>query len=183
MHAPVHADGSADAEGGPGFCGQSGVRPHVDDDEHQVGKGGQLATSRLNGVDLETAGRSLRDPSDALDRGVRPDVDAVRTELLIDQGTKAGIHGREHLGEPLELGDGQPSGPQTLRHFEPDVARTHDHSTGRLVLLERAHQLEGVAHGMEQVHAVGRAEAAPGPTRPSMRGRAGTAPVPTTSWS
>ena len=37
-HAPVHADGSADAEGGPGFGRQGGVGPHADDDEHQVGK-------------------------------------------------------------------------------------------------------------------------------------------------
>ncbi len=143
---------------GPGFGRQGGVGPHADDDEHQVGKGGQLGTGCLDSVDLETAGRALGRPGDALDRRVGPDVDAVRTQLCIDQGTKAGVDGREHLGELLELGDGQPSGPQTLRHLEPDVARTHDHRTGRLVLLERAHQLEGVAHRVEQVHAVGRAQ-------------------------
>ena len=48
-----------------------------------------------------------------------------------------------------------PRAAQALGHLEPDVAGTHDDRAGGLVLLERAHQLEGVAHGVEQVHPVG----------------------------
>ena len=79
-------------------------------------------------------------------------------QLGVDQRTQARIDGREHLGQLLELGDRQPTGRKALGHLEPDVARTHDHRTGRLVLLERAHQLEGVAHRVQQMHPVGRTQ-------------------------
>ena len=85
-------------------------------------------------------------------------VDAVRRQLRVDERTQARVHGREHLGQLLELGHCEATGPEALGHLEPDVAGADDHRTGRLGLLERAHQLEGVAHGVEQVDPVGGTE-------------------------
>ena len=149
-------DGPADAEVGPGFGRQGRVGTHADDDEHQVGEGGR---ARHRSASTASIWKRPAEPFGA--RAMRLTVVLVLTstpcalQLGIDQGTKAGVHGREHLGQLLELGDRQPTGPQALRHLESDVARAHDHRTGRLVLVERAHQLEGVAHRVEQMHPVG----------------------------
>ena len=82
-------------------------------------------------------------------------LDAVRRQLRVDQRAQARVDGREHLGELLELGDREAPGRQALGHLEPDVAGAHDHRAGGLILLDRAHQLEGVTHGVQQVHPVG----------------------------
>ena len=82
----------------------------------------------------------------------------MRRQLSVDERTQARVHGREHLGELLELGDFEAPGPEALGHLEADVAGAHDRRAGRLGLLERADKLERVAHGVKQVNPVGRTE-------------------------
>ena len=110
---------------------------------------------RFHRIDLEAAGRTPGRPGDPLDRRVGPYVDAVRGQLGVHERSEARVDGGKHLGELLELGDRQSTGGQPLGHLETDVAGTHDHGAGGLGLLERAHQLEGVTHGVQQVHTIG----------------------------
>ena len=110
---------------------------------------------------------------DRVDAGVARDVDAVAVELGVHERAELGVDGGKHLGELLDLGDGEAAGGERLGHLEADVAGADDHRSPDLPVLEGAHQRERVAHRVQQVHAVGRAEAVePGDRRPD-RHRAG----------
>ncbi len=91
-------------------------------------------------------------------------------QLGVDQRTQLGVDGGQHLGQLLHLHDRQPPGGQGVGHLQADVAPADDHRGGRGALLEGAHDREGVAHRVEQVHAVARPER----TGPGQAGDRGT---------
>ena len=74
----------------------------------------------------------------------------VRAELRVD--------GRQHLGELFHLGDRQPADGQGVGHFQADVAAADDDRAGRCGGFQGVHHGEGVAHRVQQVHAIGGAQ-------------------------
>ena len=54
----------------------------------------------------------------------------------------------------LDLRDGEPAGRESLGHLKADVAGADDHGSLDVRLLEGVHQREGVAHRVQQVHAL-----------------------------
>ncbi len=54
------------------------------------------------------------------------DLDAVAIEFGMHQGAEFRIDGRQHLGEHLDMGDGNASDGQPFGHLEPDVASADD---------------------------------------------------------
>ena len=48
-------------------------------------------------------------------------------ELGVDERAEFGVDGGEHLGELLELGDGESAGGERFGHLEADVAGADDH--------------------------------------------------------
>ena len=96
--------------------------------------------------------------ADAGDGGAGVDLDAVAVEFGVHQGAEFGIDGRQHLGEHLDLGDGDASGGEPFGHFQADVAGADDESGRGLDPVDAGGQGEGVAHGMQQMHAVVDAE-------------------------
>ena len=74
------------------------------------------------------------------------------------QGAEFGVDGGQDLGQLFHLGDGQPAGGERVGHLQADVAGADDHRDGRCSFLQGAHEGEGVAHRVQQVHAVGGAE-------------------------
>src|SRR6516225_4270671 len=95
----------------------------------------------------------------------------------LDQGADFGVDGGQHLGQLLHLGHLQPADGQRVGHFQADVPGADDDRAGRGGLLQGGHDGEGVAHRVQQVHPVIRAEPA-GAGQPGDRGadrdRAGT---------
>ena len=67
----------------------------------------------------------------------------------------------------------RPQVRERLGHLEPDVAGTDDHRAPDLAVLEGAHQRERVAHRVQEMHAVARAEAVEPADRRPDRHRAG----------
>ena len=78
----------------------------------------------------------------------------------MDKAAERGVDGGQDLGQLLHLDDRQAAGDQRVGHLQADVARADDDHGGRLGLLKGAHDGEGVAHRVEQVHAVSGAESA-----------------------
>ena len=71
------------------------------------------------------------------------------------------VDGGQHLGQLLDLGDLEPADGQRVGHLQADVPGADDDRAGRGGLLQGAHDGEGVAHRVQQVHAVtGRAHRA-----------------------
>ena len=117
-----------------------------------------------------------------LDEGAGEDFDATAGQLVVDQGAQVGIDGGEDLGELFELGDREPAHRQGLGHFEADVPGADDDRGVRVDLFQGGHHGEGVAHRVQQVHALAGSEGG-GSARPPIGGRTGTAPVPMMSLS
>ena len=79
-------------------------------------------------------------------------------QLRADHGTELRIDSGKHLRELLHLRHREPACDEGVGHLEPDIARTDDQCAFRGFLLDRLHHLEGVAHRVEKVHAVGGAK-------------------------
>jgi hypothetical protein len=92
------------------------------------------------------------------------------------------VDGGQHLGQLFHLGDLQAADGQGVGHLQADVPGADDDRAGRRGLFQGAHDGEGVAHRVQQVHPVAGPEGT-GPARPRIGGRTGTAPVPTISLS
>ena len=108
-----------------------------------------------------TSRRSVDPGSQLLDRvdaGVARHVDAVLVELGADECAELWVDGWQHLRELLDLGHGEAAGDERFGHLEPDVSGADDHRPSDLLLFERVHQGEGVAHRVQQVHTLARAE-------------------------
>ncbi len=60
----------------------------------------------------------------------------------------------KYLGQLLHLDDRQPAKDQGVGHLQADVTGADDDRAGRFGLFEGAHDGKGVAHRVEQVHAV-----------------------------
>ena len=73
-----------------------------------------------------------------------------RAELRVDGG--------QHFAELFHLGDAQAADGQRVGHFQADVPGADDDRAGRGGLFQGAHDGEGVAHRVQQVHPVGGAE-------------------------
>ena len=85
---------------------------------------------------------------------------AVPGQFGVDQRAELGVDGGQYLGELFHLGDGQPADGQGVGHFQADVPGADDDRAGRGGLLQGVHDGEGVAHRVQQVHPVGRAQGA-----------------------
>ncbi|EHC27308.1 hypothetical protein HMPREF1003_00597 [Propionibacterium sp. 5_U_42AFAA] len=86
------------------------------------------------------------------------DIDPVPHEFGMDEGTEFGVEGGQYLGGGLDLGDVDAAGGEAFGHLQADVAGADNQGGARLQLLEGVAQGEGVAHGVQQVDAVGGAE-------------------------
>ena len=107
---------------------------------------------------LQPPGLARLGAADLPDGGTGEDLDAAGGELGVDQGAEFGVDGGQHLGQLLHLGDGQAAGGEGVGHLQADVTGADDHGAGRGGLLEGAHDGEGVAHRVQQVHPVASAE-------------------------
>ena len=157
-HLPVHRDRAPDAELCPGVGGQAGVRADADDDQDNVGQAGHRGTVGCGGLDLEPCRLARRGAADLLNGGAGEDLDAMAGQLGVDQGAELRVDRGQYLGQLLHLSDGQPAGGQSVGHLQADVAGADNDGTGRGGLLEGAHDGEGVAHRVQQVHPVARPE-------------------------
>ena len=79
-------------------------------------------------------------------------------EFGVDEGAELRVDGGQHLGELFHLGDAQAADGQGVGHFQADVPGADDDRAGRCGFLEGAHDGEGVAYGVQQVHPVDGAE-------------------------
>ena len=79
-------------------------------------------------------------------------------ELGVHEGAELRVDGGQHLGQLFHLGDVQAADGQRVGHFQADVPGADDDRAGRGGFLEGAHDGEGVAHRVQQVHAVAGAE-------------------------
>ena len=75
--------------------------------------------------------------------GVGDDPYLVTLEFFADEVGEVGVHCGEHLGELLDDGDVQTTGPQCFGHFESDVAGSDDEG-GAWVAGEARGKGEGV---------------------------------------
>ena len=117
---------------------------------------------------------------DRVDARVALDVDAVALKFGADERAELGIDGGKHLGELLDLGDGEPAGRERLGHLEADVAGADDHRPPDA----RGSRECASARTCRPSCAAG-APRASGPSwsSPAIGGRSGTAPVPMISAS
>ena len=106
-HLPVDEDRALDAEFRSGRCGEVAVGTHADDDEHDIGGITQRLVFRAGGEDLEPGGCTFGRGCDLLDARVARDLDVVAFELGAHERAELRVDGREHLGQLLELRDGQ----------------------------------------------------------------------------
>ena len=72
----------------------------------------------------------------------------------MDEAAQLRVNGGQHFGQLLDLGYPQPSGGQRLGHLQADIAGTYDDGAGRGSRLQGLHDCEGVAHGVQQMHAI-----------------------------
>ena len=72
-------------------------------------------------------GRSRLEFLDRIDAGGARHLDAVTHELGVDERAEFGVDGGEHLGQLLDLGNGEAAGDERLGHLEPDVTGADDH--------------------------------------------------------
>ena len=79
-------------------------------------------------------------------------------EFGMHEGAELRVDGGQHFAELFHLGDAQAADGQCVGHFQADVPGADDDRAGRGGLLEGAHDGEGVAHRVQQVHPVGGAE-------------------------
>src|SRR4029077_16096900 len=99
-----------------------------------------------------------RGGADGLDGGAGQNLGAAGAEFGVHESTELG-GGRAHdLGLLFPLGDAQAADGQGVGHFQADVPGADDDRAGRCGFLEDAHDGEGVAHGVQQVHPVDGAE-------------------------
>ena len=176
-HAAVDRDRALDAEGGPGFGCQGGLRPHPDDDQHHVGRAGHGRATGCGGLDMQAPGLAGGGAGDRLDRGARQHLDAVSGQFGVDQRAELRVHGGQHLGQLLHLGNLKPADGQGIGHLQADVPGADDDRGAGRGLLQGLHDGEGVAHRVQQVHPIGGAQGArPGQAadRGPDRDRAGT---------
>jgi hypothetical protein len=99
---------------------------------------------------------SIRLATSAADGGDhRPGVHghAVRRQFRADAPTDLGVHVGHHRRGLLDQGDGEAAGGEGLGHLQADVAATHDHHRAGRPHGQGVLQGEGVAHGVQQVHA------------------------------
>ena len=104
---------------------------------------------------------------DPLDGGVGVDGDAAPGELGMDQAAELGVDRGQHLGQCLDLGDGDAAPGEGFGHLQTHVAGADDQGRPGLVPGQGAVEGEGVAHGVDDVHPVGGAE----PVEPVDRGQ------------
>ena len=90
-------------------------------------------------------------------------------QLSMHQGAQLGVDSGQHLGELLHLGHLQAADGQRVRHFQADVPGADDDRAGGGGLLQGPHDGERVAHRVQQVHAIIRAEGT-GPGQAGDRG-------------
>ena len=76
------------------------------------------------------------------------------------QGAQPGVDGGQHLGQLLHLRHLKPADSQRVGHLQADVPGADDDRAGGRGLLQGVHDGEGVAHRVQQVHAVIGAEGA-----------------------
>ena len=110
---------------------------------------------------------------DGIDGGAGEDLDAAVGELGVHEGAELRVDGGQHLGQLLDLGDGQAPGGQRVGHLQADVPGADDDRAGRGCLGQGAHEREGVAHRVQQVHPVGRPQRGEPGDRRADRDRAG----------
>lgn len=178
-HLGVDVDPALHPEPGAGRRGEGGVGADPDDDQDQVGLPAERFTVRPGAVHLEPV---VVVAADAGDGGAGDDVYVVGGQLFVDQSSELGVDGGQHLRQRLDLGDGDAASGEGLGHLQPDVAGA-DHGGGAgSPALEAGRHLEGVGHGVQQVHPAHRPHGV-GPDGPAIGGRALTAPVPTTRAS
>lgn len=109
-------------------------------------------------------------------------------ELTMNQAPEVRVHGGQDLGQRLDLRDPQTASRQGFGHLQTDVTSPDHHHALWCALLNGLHDGERVAHRMQQMDPVLRAEhrrtpePSP-PVNPSIGGRALTAPVPITKES
>ena len=90
-------------------------------------------------------------------------------EFGVDQRAEVRVDGGQDLGELFHLGHGQAADGQGVGHFQADVPGADDDRAGRGGLFQGRHDGEGVAHRVQQVHAVAGPERA-GPGQAGDRG-------------
>ena len=69
--------------------------------------------------------------ADGVDGGAGEDLDAAGGELGVDEGAELRVDGGQHLGQLLDLGDGQAPGGQRVGHLQADVPGADDDRAGR----------------------------------------------------
>ncbi len=153
-HGLVDEDGAARSCSGAGPDQEVGVGAHADDDQDQVDVPGERFSVGGGAVDVQ-AGVGLADRRDG---GVGVDVDAVLDQFVVDQGAEFDLDSGEDFGEHLDLGDVDAAHGEAFGHLQSDVAGTDDECPRRLDPVEGLREGEGVAHRVQQVHTIGRAE-------------------------
>ena len=157
----------------PALGGEGGVGADADDDQDHVGLPGHRAAISGGGLDLQPSRLALG-AGDLPDRGAGQDLDAAVGELGVDELAERGVNGGQHLGELFHLDDVQAAGGEGVGHLQADVPRADDDRGGRCLFLEGAHDGERVAHRVQQVHAVIRAQRLQAADRGADRHRAST---------
>ena len=156
-HRLVDDDGASGAELCAGLDEQVGVGADPDDDQHQV----DVPAERLtvwSGPSTCSRAVAVGAAADAGDGGAGVDLDAVAFEFGVHQGAEFGVDGGQHLGEHLDLGDRDAAGGEAFGHLQADVAGADDERGRGLDPVDAGGQGEGVAHRVQQVHAVVGAE-------------------------
>ena len=91
---------------------------------------------------------------DSGDSGVGEDFDTVAFELGVHQGAEFGVDGGQDFGQRFDLGHADAAGGEGFGHLQADVAGADNRCGGGVALLQRVHDREGVAHRVQQVHAI-----------------------------
>ena len=108
--------------------------------------------------DFQPPGLAGRGPGDGLDGGAGQHLHAVAGQFGVHQRAELGVDGGQDLGQLFHLGDGQPADGQGVGHLQADVPGADDDRAGRGGLLQGRHDGERVAHRVQQVHPVARAQ-------------------------
>ena len=94
-------------------------------------------------------------------------------EFGVDLRAQLRVDGGQYLGQLLHLGDRQAADRQGVGHFQADVPGADDDRAARGGGFQGAHDREGVAHRVQQVHPIGRAQGIQATDRGPDRDRAG----------
>lgn len=95
---------------------------------------------------------------DLVDGGAGVHEHVVVLELCADQAGEFGVECGEHFGAALQLQHVHAAGGERLGHLETDVAGADDDRASGVLLVQLFLQGEGVAHGVDRVQPVTRAE-------------------------